>query len=634
VERPEWRIDERFSGALARVDAVSIGQLWRSLRLMLSPVQRRRYPFVQLFFIVAGLFQVVGAGSVAPFVALLSRPEILHTNPLASSVYQAVGFASDTQALIAFAALMIIALALSNLVAAVTVWLTFRVSLGLGAELQRDLLTCFLRRDYSQLAGTNSSQLITKISVGAPRFAYNVMQPLMTIASQAAIVLVIVVGLMLYQPRVVLIFSLLVGGGYGLLFLVVRNRLVFHGDSLWQGGKLKQRLLQESLGGLKEIRLSGTEERYRARYLEVANRGRASEAIVGLLADVPRFVLETIVFTVLLLIAVFELRAGTTPAEVIGVLSVYAMTGYRLLPAGQAIFKAVSQVRANLQVIDEILPDVLEGRRAELEAGKPEGTERPVYPADIVLDDVWFSYPNGAEPVLRGVTARIPARSLTVIVGHSGSGKSTLSDLLLGLLRPARGRVTVGGVDVSTMGPRWFECVGYVPQSIYLLDDSIANNVAFGSAEEPDPPRLARALEHARLAELVSSLPEGANYRVGERGSLLSGGQRQRVGLARALYNDADYLILDEATSALDGRTEAEVLDTLLELRKDRSIVMIAHRVTTIQAADYVIMLNNGRVSAAGSYDVLLAESAAFRSLVSHPDVNEGATVQESNRHP
>lgn len=595
---------------------MSLTELFRSLRLMLSPTQRRRYPFVQLFFIVAGLCQVIGAGSVAPFVALLSRPEILHTNRLASAIYRAAGFTSETQALIAFAVLMILALALSNLVAAVTVWLTFRVSLGLGAELQRDLLTCFLRRDYAQLAGTNSSQLITKISVGAPRFAYNVMQPLMTIASQAAIVLVIVVGLLVYQPKVVMIFSVLVGGGYGLLFLLVRNRLVFHGDSLWHGGKLKQRLLQESLGGLKEIRLSGTEELYRRKYLDVANRNYASEAIVGLLADVPRFVLETIVFTVLLLIAVFELRSGTTPAAVIGVLSVYAMTGYRLLPAGQAIFKAVSQVRANLQVIDEILPDVLEGRRADARKDDVTFAARPEYPADIVLDDVWFTYPNSGDPVLRGVTARIPACSLTVLVGHSGSGKSTLSDLLLGLLRPAHGRVTVGGVDVSAMGPKWFEGVGYVPQSIYLLDDTIANNVAFGSAEEPDPKQLARALDLARLSSLVDSLPEGVQYRVGERGSMLSGGQRQRIGLARALYNDADYLILDEATSALDGRTEAEVLETLLELRKERSIVMIAHRVTTIQAADYVIMLDEGRVCGAGTFSELSRANARFAELV------------------
>ncbi len=606
---------------------------------MLSPSQRRRYPFIQAFFILAGLFQVAGAGSVAPFVALLSRPQILHTNAFASRIYNAAGFTSDTQALIAFALLMIIALALSNLVAAITVWMTFRVSLGLGAELQRDLLTCFLRRDYAQLAGMNSSQLITKISVGAPRFAYNVMQPLMTIASQGAIVLVIVFGLLLYQPRVVIIFSVLVGGGYSLLFLLVRKRLAFHGDSLWQGGKLKQRLLQESLGGLKEIRLSGTEERYREQYLDIANRGYASEAIVGMLADVPRFVLETIVFSVLLLIAVYELRAGTGPAEIIGVLSVYAMTGYRLLPAGQSIFKSLSQIRANVQVIDEILPDVLEGRRAESQTATVTEMLPPPYPADIVLEDVWFRYPEMPEPVLRGLSTRIRARSLTVLVGHSGSGKSTLSDLLLGLLRPQQGRVTVGGEDVSRMGRQWFQSVGYVPQSIFLLDDSIAANVAFGTAEAPDQGRLTRALDHARLSAVVDSLPEGPSYRVGERGALLSGGQRQRIGLARALYHDANYLILDEATSALDGRTEAEVIDTLLDLRQERTVVMIAHRLTTIQAADHVIMLDEGRVVGEGSYESLRKSNAAFAKLVHSvgtatiPGENVVASVSTSGAH-
>jgi ABC-type multidrug transport system fused ATPase/permease subunit len=596
---------------------MSTRQLFKALGQMLSPRQQRRYVVIQGFFIFAGFMQVAGAGSVAPFVALLSRPEILHTNPLATRLYNAAGFTSDTQALMAFALLMIGALAMSNLVAAATVWLTFRVSLDLGAELQRDLLNCFLRRDYSRLAGINSSQLITKVSVGAPRFAYNVMQPLMTIASQGAIVLVIVVGLLLYQPEVVLVFSLLVGGGYGFLFLVVRKRLVYHGDSLWQGGKQKQRLLQESLGGLKEIRLSGTEEQYRDMYMEVANRGYASEAIVGMLADVPRFVLETIVFTVLLLLAVYELKSGTSPAKIIGVLSVYAMTGYRMLPAGQAIFKSLSQVRANMQVIDDLLPDVLEGRQAEA-MSVASGTSEcapPPYPAPLVLENVWFTYPSASEPVLRGVTTTIPDKALTVIVGHSGSGKSTLSDLLLGLLRPDRGHVSVGERSVAEMGRRWFQSVGYVPQSIFLLDDTIAANVAFGTGREAEPYKLSRALGQAQLANLIESVPEGTSYRVGERGARLSGGQRQRIGLARALYHDAQYLILDEATSALDGRTEADVLETLLDLRRTKTVVMIAHRLTTIQAADHIILLDQGRIAGEGSFDELISSSSVFKEL-------------------
>lgn len=604
-------------------------ELFSALGQMLSRRQRRRYVAMQAFFIFAGLMQVAGAGSVAPFVALLSRPEILHTNAFASRLYQAAGFTSDTQALIAFAMLMILALAASNLVAGITVWLTFRFSLDLGAELQRDLLSCYLRRDYAKLAGTNSSQLITRVSVGAPRFAYNVLQPLMTIASQGAIVLVIVIGLLLYQPQVVLVFSALVGGGYAFLFLVVRRRLVSHGDLLWHTGQRKQRLLQESLGGLKEIRLATTEDKYRGQYMELAQQGYASEALVGVLADVPRFVLETIVFTVLLLLAVYELQAGVSPANIIGVLSVYAMTGYRLLPAGQAIYKAVSQVRANMKVIEDLLPDVLEGRRAEAESRSSVSDEvaPPPYPAALVMENVWFTYPESATPVLKGVTTTIPSNALTVLVGHSGSGKSTLSDLLLGLLRPEQGRVCIGDQPVAAMGRRWFRAVGYVPQSIFLLDDSIASNVAFGTGEVADATKLSRALEQSRLSELVASLPEGANYRVGERGARLSGGQRQRIGLARALYHDADYLILDEATSALDGRTEGEVLDTLLELRKHKTVIMIAHRLTTIQAADHIVLLHHGKVEAEGTYDQLLADSVVFRELAQH--VEQEATQDD-----
>jgi ABC-type multidrug transport system fused ATPase/permease subunit len=609
--------------------------LFRSLQQILSPRQRRRYVFIQTFFIFAGILQVAGAGSVAPFVALLSRPSILHTNPIASQLYEAAGFANDTQALVAFAFVMMGALALSNLVAALTVWLTFRFSLNLGAELQRDLLNCFLRRDYARLSGTNSSDLITKVSVGAPRFSYNVMQPLMTIASQGAIALVIVVGLLLYQPQVVIVFSVLVGGGYGFLFFVVRKRLVQHGDLLWQGGQRRQRLLQESLGGLKEIRLSGTEEKYRDMYMRVANDSYASEAIVGMLADVPRFVLETIAFTALLLLAVYELNAGAEPARIIGVLSVYAMTGYRMLPAGQSIYKAVSQVRANMQVIDEILPDVLEGRRAEHDSTvrSSESTEPPQYPAEIKLHDVWFSYPSSDKPVLAGVTTTIPYNALTVLVGHSGSGKSTLSDLLLGLLQPQQGSVTVAGRPIGAMGRRWFQSVGYVPQSIFLLDDSIANNVAFGTASEPDGDKLSKALSQARLSDLVASVPEGTGYRVGERGARLSGGQRQRVGIARALYHDADFLILDEATSALDGRTESEVLETLLELRTRKTVIMIAHRLTTIQAADYIILLNDGRVEAEGTFADLLENSQTFRVLAQHVERSSDRQEAGINRH-
>jgi len=596
---------------------VTFPELLRAVRAMLSPRQRRRYVAIQAFFLFAGASQVLGAGSVAPFVALLSKPEIMHENAYAKSLYQWAEFSSDTQAMVALAVVMIVIMAFSNVVAAVSIWLTYRFSLSLGADLQEDLLTCYFSRDYIQMARENSTELINRVANGAPRFAFNVMQPLMIIASQGMIALTIMVALGIYQPQVVLVLGALIGCSYFILYFQVRRRLQQHGKTVWQGGEKRYRLLSEGLGGLKQIRLSGTETRYRERFMQTSRQVYHSEAIIGMLADVPRFVLETITFSALLLLASIMLWRGTDPATVIATLTLYAMTGYRLLPAGQAIFKAIAQIKSSMPALTEILDDVVEGRaRRATEGDRVEYDAVPSYPRDIVLDDIWFSYNAGGPDVLRGISARIPANAMTVIVGRSGSGKSTLSDVLLGLLKPDRGRVSVGGKDLSVLGRNWYRSIGYVPQSIFILDDDIETNVQFGSATPIAEAAVLRALELAKLDDLRETPHELLRYRVGEAGAKLSGGQRQRLGLARALSHDVDYLLLDEATSALDGRTEQDILRLLKELARSRTVVMIAHRVTTIRAADHIVLLDEGRIVDEGTYQSLVANSARFRELV------------------
>lgn len=601
-------------------------ELLAAILTMLSRDQKRRYLKYQAFFVLAGAMQLIGAGSVAPFVGVLSRPELLKTNQLAIKATKLLGLESDLQLIISFAVLMIILLVVSNIMAAAAVWLTYRFALDVGAEIKDDLLKCYLRRDYVRVAGTNSSDLINKISVGAPRFAFNVLLPLMNIASQGSLLIVILLTLAWYQPSVLLVFGTLIGGGYVILFFVVRRKLVALGAYTWAAGERTHRLLVESLGGFKEIRLAGTEHRYRAEHLETTRGIYRAEATVGMLGDVPRFLLESLAFSALLVLAIIMLATGSEAGSVVAALTLYAMAGYRMLPAGQAIFKAVSQIRTNMPVVSELLPDVVEGReRKGTETEQAQEGELPPYPAALHIDDVWFRYPNSNEDVLCGISTKFPTNSLTVLVGHSGSGKSTLSDLLLGLMDATKGSVRVGDVPVRKLGTQWYQALGYVPQSIFLLDDSIAANVAFGSPLGLDPDRLHHALVRSRLDELVASLPDGVNYRVGERGTRLSGGQRQRLGIARALYHDARYLILDEATSALDGKTEAEVIEALLALRKDRTIIMIAHRLTTIQAADHVIMLRDGRVVAEGSYEDLLKNNAQFQSLIQHGEASDGS---------
>lgn len=589
-------------------------RFFRALNTILTPAQRRRYFGLQAFFILSGAVQVAGAGSIAPFVALLSNPSVLHTNALANRIYTAIGFRSDTEALVAFAFAMMVVLALSNMIAAAAIWTTFRFSLRLGAEIQRDIFVAYLYRDYVELTRTNSATLISNISQGATRFTYNVIQPLLVLTSQVAIVLVIVIVLTLYRPTIALTIAFLIGGGYGVLFLFLRKQLARHGDRAWRIHQEKQLLLTEGLGGLKEIRLAGSATSYQERF-DVATRAALhSESMMGMLGDLPRYALETVAFCALLLLSVALLRSTDNPSSIVAVLSLYAVTGYRMLPAAQSIFKSAAQIRANAPTIHELLPDILAGREAsqqelELDHVSPHGI------STIVVDDIWFQYPTSPEPVIRGLSVEVFPKQLTVLAGPSGSGKSTLADLLLGLLRPDAGTISVEGKTLGAIGPSWQRALGYVPQSIFLLDDTVAANIAFGSKMPVDRAKLERAARLARLHKVIDALPGKYEFRVGERGAKLSGGQRQRLGIARALYHDAQLLVLDEATSALDGATEIEFLDALLELRKEKTVIMIAHRLSTIQAADRILLLDNGRIEAAGTYDELLKTSETFRRM-------------------
>lgn len=589
-------------------------RLASALYAILTPAQRRRYAYLQAFFVFAGFVQIAGVGSIAPFIALVSDPSLLHSNVWAERAYVALGFANDTDALVALAFATMGALTISNLIAAGTTWAIFTFSIRLGIELQRDLYSSYLFREYVDLARANSSTLIASITQGATRLTYMVIQPLLTLFSQAMIVLVVIVVLVVYRPIVAASVAVIVGGGYFGLFAFVRRQLVVHGNRSWSVHESKQQLLTESLGGLKEIRLAGTERLYKRKFDTMTQSGLRSEAMIGLLGDLPRFVFETLVFCALLGLAVVLLRSSTPPGDIVAVLSLYAMTGYRMLPAAQAVFKSASQVRANADIVFGLLPAILDGRRVAHAAAETDSHDRAPQ-GDIELRNVTFRYPGVAEPVLNDVSVAIHPKQLTMLVGPSGSGKSTLADIVLGLLIPERGTVSVAGRALSDLGAAWRRSLGYVPQNIFLLDDTVAANIAFGSPLGIEEERIRRAARLANLDDVVAGLPGGSDYRVGERGAMLSGGQRQRLGIARALYHDASVLVLDEATSALDGHTEHEVLETLLELRKTKTVIMIAHRMSTIRAADRILLISGGRIEADGTYDGLMEQSASFRRM-------------------
>jgi HlyD family secretion protein len=589
---------------------------------MLTPRQKRIFTLLQLLFCLTGVLQAAGAAAIGPFVALLTNATLIHKNKVFSFLYALGGFQSDISFMIGFAVLVMATIAISNAALALSTWYTLFYSSRTGQEFQRAIFRNYLHQEYAFFGRKNSSELITIVSQESPRLVYNILIPLLTLTGQAFMIALMVAGLLYVDWVVALSALLVVGGGYGLVYKLIKHNLATHGRIIGRSNDDRQRLLTESLGGVKEVKLLGTERYYEERIAAANAAGLHSSAVIGLSGDLPKFVLETVAFCAMLGLATFLLvRRGWTN-EIVAMLSLYAMAGYRLLPAAQQIFKSISQIKANGDVVHQLYPQVLAGRTL---APHDSGVTHPVQalsPADkiqgdIKLVNVTYRYPGVQAPTLKNINLVIPRNCLVALVGPSGAGKSTLADILLGMLPPTEGRLQVGSTPIEgATVRRWQKNLGYVPQTIFLLDDSIAANIGFGLASEVNRDAMIAAARMANIDQFIESLPEQYDYRVGERGALLSGGQRQRIGIARSLYRNADVLIMDEATSALDSVTEKEIMATIGALKATKTVVMIAHRLSTIRTADIVVFVHEGTIHACGTFDELASRDPLFRRIV------------------
>ena len=403
------------------------------------------------------------------------------------------------------------------------------------------------------------------------------------------------------------------------IFGTVRKTLSRVGETLVEVNSQRFRVISEVIGGVKEVKLAGIERDYMKRFRKPTLTHAKTLMIEQLAVEMPRYLLEALLFggMVILVLALLIANNGNI-SEIIPVLGLFAVAGLRMLPAVQLVYHSLSAMRVGRAVLDVIHRDLhLLGRTG---SDLPEeGGRVPLKLTDkLVLDDVKYAYPNMERAAIDGMNMTIAANTTVGIVGGTGAGKTTTVDVMLGLLRPDSGQMTADGVAITAENIRaWQDNVGYVPQQIFLTDDTVAANIAFGVPEaKRDQAKVERAAKIASLHDFVmSELPDGYSTWVGERGVRLSGGQRQRIGIARALYHDPDILILDEATSALDNITERAVMDAVSNLGHAKTIIMIAHRLTTVQQCDTIFLLENGRVSASGRYDELVEKNTVFRSM-------------------
>lgn len=599
------------------------------LATLFTKTQRRDYLVLQLFFLLTACIQVVGIASIAPFIALISNPDLIHTNPFSAELYRLSGVGSNLEFLTYFAVAVMVVIFSSNLVFGVATWLSFYFSLNLGNELEDALYRNYLHKDFVFFSRNNSSTITGVLSSEVPRFVFMVLMSILALASQL-FVIIIIVGVLIYvDPVLALISSLIVAGSYFLVFGLIRNKLADHGKKAAVLMEAKFKHLNETFGGIKEIKLLGSERFFEKAYRDIIDNRVVSFAFMQISADIPKFFIETIAFCSLLGLALYLLFTSGESSAVVSTLSLYGMAGYRLLPAAQIVYKSAAQIRGNWDSVASFHADVLAGRRLAAE----EACDPLVVPrgSAIRLENVIYTYPQTMVPAIRKVDFTIRPNTITALVGPSGSGKSTLADIVLGMLIPDSGTLSVGNTPIDGKNIKaWQRHLGYVPQSIFIFDDSVRANITFGSgSRKVDERKLEDAARMANVAQFIDDLPGGYDFVVGERGSRLSGGQRQRLGIARALYHDAEFLVLDEATSALDPVTEREIMATVMDLRATKTIIMITHRLSTIRLADQIVLLGGGEVLDVGTYDDLVVRHKDFQLQVSAEN-NEPAPAAAS----
>ncbi len=534
--------------------------------------------------------------------------------PFIGDLYQRYPDVARRTVLVYFCAGVTLFFLIRSLVLLLQLHLQYRTAHKMSADLSHRLLESYVRGEYALLLTRNSAELTRTAFEAVNIVATFCVIPLFIAGSEIFLTLGFITVLAVNAPVLTVLSIILTGTILGLTFRIIQPRLAVLGADHEHLGATVFRLMQQSIGGAREVRLFQS-ERY---FIDEVNRERQRMA-KGLssqatLSSFPRILLETIFAIFILVFVGVAAMRNELNAETIAFLGLFAYIVLRIMPSLNRVSLAINNLRYGSAALNTVTRDLEVSKT--IERRLPSSGQAIPLTDSIVIDNVSYHYPNHDEEVLRGVSLKICRGESIGLVGSTGAGKSTLVDVVLGLLVPAQGRILVDGADIAEHRADWQRSLGVVSQTVFLLDDSLRRNIAFGIPDDAiDNDRIAEATTMAQLDQFVSSLPDGLETPVGERGARLSGGQKQRVAIARALYRRPDVVVFDEGTSALDSLTEAEVIAALDRLRGDRTLIMVAHRLTTVRRCDRIVLLDSGAVAATGSYDELLDRSDSFRRM-------------------
>lgn len=571
--------------------------LWRHLS------RRRQRQFVALsgLMLISAFMEVVSLGTALPFLAALTEPERVFDYPLVASKAQAWGITSADQLVLPLTVAFGLAALAAGAIRMLLLWVSTRVAYAIASDLSIEVYRRTLFQPYSIHLSRNSSQVIGSLTHQVDEVAFGVLSSLPTLVSSLLLLVAILCTLMVINPVVASLAGLGFGASYILITFMSRHRLRRDSRRIAQGRIQIIKALQESLGSIRDVILDGTQTVFCDIYRKIDVPLRKAQGKNLFISTSPRYAMEALGMVLIAVLAYQLSRESGGVSAALPLLGALALGAQRMLPALQQIYSSWTNVLGNQAALAAIV-NLLEQPMPEHSV--QSGLHLLEFRKTIKFQSVSFSYANDEHLILNDLNLTIFKGSRVGIIGSTGSGKSTLIDLLMGLLKPTHGDISVDDLPMTDLNRQsWQRMIAHVPQSIYLTDTTVAENIAFGVPfTEIDMERVQLAAQQAQIDSFIESRPNGYRSLLGERGVYLSGGQRQRIGIARALYKQTSILVFDEATSALDGKTEQEVMQAIEGLSENLTILIIAHRLTTLKNCTQIVELSDGRIKRTGTY--------------------------------
>ena len=566
---------------------------------------QRKKEFLILFFfgLLYPFVEILSIGLLVPFLTVLGDPEALFSNPYSANIISYFNI-NDPQSLIGFiTTIFVLAIVFASIYKLLFIKFSVRLSYAVGGDIASDVFRAAINQPYSVQVTLNSNSIIDALTIKTGAVIGTINAAVQFLSSLIFLIIALI-GLILFNPMMTLSVFGFMSGFYFILAYIVKKRLAINGVIVSSNSSLLIKVVQESFGGIRDIILDNVQNVFCLKYKVVDAGLRSAQCNSQLISVYPRYIMEALGVSIIGFFAYYYAINTTNFLGVVPILGLITLSAQKLLPVLQQIYASWTHLQSNKAAIVDVL-EILDGGSEGL-----IDTSTPVinFRSKLLLDDISFRYSPETPIVLENISINIKKGEIWGFVGQTGCGKSTLLDIIMGLLEPTKGSISIDGKPLNNSNYRqWRKKVAHVPQFIYLADATIAENIAFGrSREEIDHEKLEAVSIQSNIQTFVDSLPQKYNTVVGERGIKFSGGQRQRIGIARALYKGAEVLILDEATSSLDSNTEIQIMDAISKLDSSTTVLIVAHRLSSLRGCNHIVELRNGKIFAIGTFEELI----------------------------